>query len=197
MKTRWGLSLAALLVAAVVQAATNTAILTEDQLGELYIKAFTRLSVGQYDAADEAARQLRTQLPNEPKVIQLQRQIELARKGGARAQADHQLEQQLAQIIVPKVDFRQADPAAVIDWLRAESAKLTADKAPVNLVWMVPVGTKLPPVTLNLENIPLLDLLRYTTQAARLKLRVEQHAAVISLPPPAAAPKPDVQPQSE
>ena len=185
------------LLAGVARAATNTVKLTEEQLGDLYTKAIVLLGAGQYDAAEVAARQLRTQLPNEPRVIQLQRQIELDRKSGTRTHAEKQLELKLANLIVPAVNVRNAQPSEIIDWLRQESAKLTEDKAPVNVVWLVPATAKLPGVTLNLQNIPLLDVVRYVTQAAGLRFRVEPYAVIISLPEPAAPPPHDVAPKSE
>jgi type II secretory pathway component GspD/PulD (secretin) len=53
--------------------------------------------------------------------------------------------------------------AAVIDCLQAESQK----------------------VTLNLRSVPLADVLKYVTESAGLRYRVDPHAVVIYQPPPA------------
>ncbi len=64
----------------------------------------------------------------------------------------------------------------------------------------MPSGVELPKVTLNLRQLPLLDLVRYVTMMTGLKYRLEPHALVIYQPDSAAATQParqgdDVRPQ--
>ena len=99
--------------------------------------------------------------------------------------------------------MREVDAADVIEFLRAESKRLTTDKSEINFVWQVPPNQKLPKVTLNLKNVPMLDVVRYVTSLAGLGYRVDPHAVVIYLPettqPTAPAPsgptEPNVKPQ--
>jgi uncharacterized protein HemY len=197
LKTWLALLVSLLVAAGGLRAEGESPRLTEEELGDLYVKATMLLAVGDYDGADQAVRQLRAQLPTEPKLIHLERQIQLARETATQTRPEKQLEQRLARMILPKVNFRNAQPETIVDWLRQASAKLSADKLPVNMVWMVPPDATLPGVTLNLQDIPLLDVLRYTAQAARLKVRVEPHAVVIALPEPVTAAQPDDQSQPE
>jgi len=97
----------------------------------------------------------------------------------------------LEQIIFAEVNFRDAEPADIIEHVRLAAEKAASTNLPpVNVVWMVPAETKLPRVTLSLKNVPALEVLRYTTMAAGLKYRVEDHAVVIYPAPPRAPKKP-------
>ena len=100
------------------------------------------------------------------------------------------LKQQLASWVLPNVAFRDSEPATVVEYLRTESKKFTADQSAVNFVWMVPPDTKLPHVTMQLRNVSFEDVLRYTSRAAGLRYRIEEHAVVISQREPQAAPPP-------
>jgi hypothetical protein len=94
------------------------------------------------------------------------------------------LRRKLEQIFVPDVHFRNASVTDVVDFLAAEAKKLAPDQTQINFVWQVPPDTKLNPVTLNLKNVPFVDVLKYVTQLTGLKYRVDAHAVVIYKPEP-------------
>lgn len=92
------------------------------------------------------------------------------------------LRQKLSKMVIPEINFREAKPADVIEFLRAESKRLSPDKTEINFVWQVPADAKLTPVTLNLKNVPFLDVLDYVTELAKLKYRIDAYAVIIYLP---------------
>ena len=165
---------------------------SQGELDDMYAKTLILLSIGEYDEAALACQALIRESGNQPRLIQLQRKIELEREASEQGKSQRNRENELKRLIIREVNFQRAAPASVIEWLRSESAKLTADKVPLNFVWMVPEDTKLKPVTLTLKQVPLLDVVRYATQAAGLKYRVEPHAIVIFKNEPATASSADV-----
>jgi general secretion pathway protein D len=108
-----------------------------------------------------------------------------------------ELKRKLNDLIVPELNVREAGPADVIEFLRAESKKLTSDKSEINFVWQVPADQKFPKITLNLKKVPMIDVIRYVTDLAKLGYRIDPHVVVIfvpekTTPPPTAS---DVKPQ--
>jgi hypothetical protein len=179
-------------------ATTNApAKLTDDELGDLLQQAILLAKFGLYDEAAQRCRQILEQKPDQATVKQLLREIEEMRRRAHGQDPAYDFKRSLESLVLTEVNFRDAEPAAVIDFLRAETKKLTPDKKPINFVWLVPPDAKLGRVTLHLQNIPLLDVVRYTTLAAGLRYRVDPHAIVIyqqaPAPPQPAAPEPNVE----
>jgi hypothetical protein len=167
------------------------AALSDDQLGDLLQQAVMLARVGLYDEAQARCKQILEQRPDQPTVKELMRQIEEQKHKLYGQDAGAEFRRKLSETIVPEVNLREADPFDALEQLRKQSRKLTADKSEVNFVWQVPAGARLPKVTLNLKQIPLLDVIQYITAISRLGFRVDAHAVVIFLPgseTPAAAP---------
>lgn len=163
--------------------ATNAPAGAEPQLGEEYRHARWLVEQGRDRDAEPILRVLLRRHPDHPAVRRLLEQIQ-ARRAAA---PDRQLRAQLEKLIVPEIEVRDAEATAVVEWLRAESARLSADGTPVNIVLLAPAEARLGRISLSLRNIPLLDALRYAAEAAGLTLRVESHAVVLERPGPAAA----------
>lgn len=96
------------------------------------------------------------------------------------------LKHALEEIIIPEVNVRDTTIADVIDFLQAESQKHVGHKTAINFVWQAPEGAKTAKVTLNLRSVPLTDVLKYVTESAGLRYRIDPHAVVIYKPLPAA-----------
>jgi hypothetical protein len=201
MKARL-IAVAALCLASPVTAEptdTNKVAATEDQLGEKLAQAIMLARVGLYDEAETLCKQILAQKPDQPTVKQLLREIDEQRHRLHAQDPGYDLKQKLRQTIVPEVSVRNASPADVIEILRRESKSLTPDSSEINFVWQVSPEAKLPPVTLNLRKIPMLDVVEYVTQIAALRYRVDAHAVVIYQPQPEKpvppATEPNVKPQ--
>jgi hypothetical protein len=155
--------------------------LTDDQLGDLLQQAILLARVGLYDEAAARCQQILQQKPDQTTVKQLLTEIDQKRRKVARAVAGVELKQKLENTILPEVKVREAAVADVIESLRAQCKKLTGGQEEINVVWQVPPGRQLAKVTLSLRNVPVLDAIRYVTELARLKFRVDDHAVVIFL----------------
>ena len=170
---------------------------SEEQLGQLLQEAIVLARVGLYDEAEQRCRTILAQTPDQTTAKQLLGEIQDKQQQMANKVSTVGLQQKLDDIIVPVLDVRETNAVDVIEFLRAESKRLSADKTEINIVWQVPPDKSLPRVTLSLRQIPLSDAIRYVTRLAELNYRVETHAVVIYVPekgPPPSAPS-NVKPQ--
>ena len=90
-----------------------------------------------------------------------------------------ELEKKLKGIIIPRLEFQNASLTDGLAFLAA-SAKENNDGKAINFV-MVGMGEFADEVriTLSLENIPLYDCIRYMSEIAGIKFRIDAHAVVI------------------
>ena len=84
----------------------------------------------------------------------------------------------LSQIRMPKVEFEEAHLGQVVDDLVEASRMLDSSKKAINILLGPGVDPSFP-VTLQLQNIPLGQVLKYIAQFARLEIRVDGNAVVL------------------
>jgi hypothetical protein len=160
---------------------------SDDKLDETLQGAVLLARMGLYDEAEERCRQVLTMKPDQPAAKQLLAEIQQKRRE-SRPSGD--LRQQLNETIIPEVSVRETPVIEVIEYLMEQSQKLSGDPAPINLVWQAPEGSKATKVTLSLRKIPLADVLKYVTEIAGLRYRIDAHAIVIYKPGPTASKDP-------
>jgi hypothetical protein len=137
---------------------------------------------GQYDQAEARCMQMLQQNPNDADAKRLLAEVEDTKQKPASFAA---LRETLEEIVIPEVNFRGAGVVEVIDYLQTESQKVSGSENPINFVWEAPESSKTAKVTLNLRGVPLADVLKYVTESAGLRYRVDPHAVVIYQPPAA------------
>jgi len=103
-------------------------------------------------------------------------------------------EKKLNSIVLPKVKFDGAKIEDVINFFATESRRLDPEGNGVNIglrlskvppVPGTPTTPAYPPITLNLRDIPLYDVLKLTTDLAGMKFRIERDSvAVVPLSTP-------------
>lgn len=101
------------------------------------------------------------------------------------------LQKQLEQLIVPKVDFREATLGSVLDVLKQAASKHSDGKIAVNFVVQLPpdqVATRT--VTLNLVNVPMSEVLRYLGGLAQVEFAYEKYAILVKPRSAPATPAP-------
>ena len=168
-------------------AAADKAPLTREQMDDLFAQAVAFHKYGRYDEAEAIARRLQAQVPDDRNIKQLLTDIARVRKFQGE-KLPGELERKLAGLILPEVNFRDANAQDVVVFLHDETGNLSADKQAVNFVWAVPNDTKLPTVSLSLRQIPILDVLQLVTQLTGLRYRLDPHAVVIYKPEPSQPP---------
>jgi hypothetical protein len=141
---------------------------------------------GHYNEAEARCRRILRQKPDDPVIKRLLAEIQSERAQQQSLSAS--LRQKIDSLIVPEINVREASVSDVVNFLKEQAQALSADKASVNVIWEAPEETKTAKVTLSLREVPLADALKYVTESVGLRYRVDAHAIVIYLPPPAAPP---------
>jgi len=100
------------------------------------------------------------------------------------------LEKQLAGVVIPQINFRDATLGSALEYLRNAVKRQTNGRLAVNFVVQLPteqVNTQT--VTLSLNNVPFNDALHYLGTVASLKFDFQKYAIVVK-PEGTAAPAP-------
>ena len=164
-------------------AKTNATRLTDDQMGEMLQGAILLARMGLYDEAEQQCNKILAQVPNQPTVKQLLDEMQEKKR---QQNLSPDLKRKLNDTVIPELNVHDVTVTDVIELLRKESEKVSADKTAINFVWQAPEASKAAKVTLNLHSIPLGDVLKYVTESAGLRYRVDPHAIVIYKPLPIA-----------
>ena len=93
--------------------------------------------------------------------------------------------QSLSTIVLPSVQFRDAELSAVLEVIRQQVIKLTGGKQPLNFVVQLPPEQAKAPINLSLINVPLTEVLKYIGSLAGVTFTFEKYAIMVR---PAAAP---------
>lgn len=113
--------------------------------------------------------------------------IKVLEKGVSRPMSQ---ERQLAGVIVPKVQLKDATIGTVFDYLKSTAAKLTEGKVVVNFVLKLPEDVvKTQTISLNMSGVPYTEVVKYVAELANLQVEYQQYAVLVT-PKPGAAPVP-------
>jgi general secretion pathway protein D len=85
----------------------------------------------------------------------------------------------LRDLRIERVDFTSATLEEVLEYLKVRARDLDPTKKGVDFVNGVSGDDSLRPITLNLVNVPIEEVLRYVTQVAGVNYRVEEYAVRI------------------
>ena len=170
--------------AAVSWAADTNKVLSAEEQDRLFMEAVLLKQYGQYAEAETRLKRLAELNPNQAAIKQQLAEVE-AKLNTQQNDPATALKRKLDSIMIRELNFREAQAQDVLAFLRKESGNN------VNLVWLVPAGTAVPPITLTLRNVPLSTVLQYVAEITGLRYRVDAHAVVIDKP---EAPKTETAP---
>ena len=90
----------------------------------------------------------------------------------------------LDTIIIPRIDFTDSSIREALDFIKKRASDLDegdSDNKGINIVLKLPPDSPDAsyPITLSLSDVPLREALRYVTEAANLKVKIETHAVVV------------------
>ncbi len=88
------------------------------------------------------------------------------------------VEKQLATVILPQVQFREATFTEALDFLKKKVTDVSGGKQTANFV-VQPGVDQTAKITLSLTNIPLTEALRYLTELVSAKIEYQKYAIVI------------------
>lgn len=86
--------------------------------------------------------------------------------------------QKLRSITFPKVDFDGATLDEVVELLRVRSRDLDPEGKGVSFVVSAPPESRSKPISLNLLNVPMEELLRYVSEMCGVAYKVDEHAVI-------------------
>jgi len=110
---------------------------------------------------------------------------------------DNRLEGQLAQLIVPEIEFREAPLGDILDFLSMRAEELSGGEIKPNFIYKGSSEQRQNTlVNLNLRNVPMTEVIRYVGTLSRTRFTYEAHAVVgepmgAGAAPPASAPPAD------
>ena len=89
-----------------------------------------------------------------------------------------ELRNQLKSIIIPEIDFSEATIEEAVDFLRRQSQQHDPDKKGINIITHQTIGPAAP-INLQLTDVPLEDALKFTTELAGLKYKLDPLAVIV------------------
>lgn len=141
-----------------------------------------------YVKGDLAAAKKSFELVNqlEPRNVTAINYLRLIKTREGRGPQGGGLEQQLSKIILPKVELKEATLGSAVEFLRQQANKASGGKTSVNVVLLMPDDrANTQTVTLQLQNVPFTEVLKYLGDLAALT--VEYDAYAVRLKPKAGA----------
>ncbi len=148
-----------------------------DSVADLLKEAQTAYQKGDMETAKRAFEMVYALDAHNQTAITFLRRIKAAapKAGGAKER-----ERQLAAVILPQVNFKEATLGSALDYVKQQVAKVTEGKVPLSFVLQVPEETmKTTVVTLSLANVPVTEVLRYVGGLANVTFSYEQFAVVV------------------
>jgi hypothetical protein len=95
----------------------------------------------------------------------------------AKAPKGNDQEKQLAGVLIPKVELREATLGSALDFLRQALTKASGGKVSCNFVVLLPEEqVRTQGVTLSLTNVPFTEVLRYLGTVANINFVYEKYA---------------------
>lgn len=94
--------------------------------------------------------------------------------------ARQRLEKKLRNLRVPRAEFNGATLEETVEYLRVQARNLDPQGNGIGFVLNVDEATKQKAITLNLQDVPLEELVRYITQMSGAAFRTEDNAVVIT-----------------
>lgn len=152
----------------------------DPKIEQLYRQAVVLYRNRRYDEAEANCRQILAIRTNESNSVRLLQEIATMRETVPAYDPGAALKRKCREIILPAVNFTEAEARAAVEQLQQFSGQVTADRIPVNLVFNVPAAEKIPTVTMTLYKVPLTDVLTLVTEATGLRCRWDENAVVIT-----------------
>jgi hypothetical protein len=150
------------------------AFAAENSTQELLTDAQRNYLRGDLEAAKSGFQRV---LEIEPRNHSALRYLRMIQAQEAKSGGGGQLEKELRSVSIARVDFRQASLDSALQYLKQEAAR--QGKEGISFV-VQPDVDQLQKITLNLSNVPLLEVLRYIGDLANVRFDVQQYAIVVS-----------------
>ena len=172
-----------LVVASLLFAATAVAQDTDDLVKEAQ-RDYVRGDAAKAKEKFELVRRLDPN--NRTAIMYLRRIVAEEAANPANKQAPNATQTALQQVILPRVELREASLAEVLDFLRQKGNQIAEGKVAINFVTQLDDTQKAAKITLALQNVPFTEALRYVGELGGVQFVYERFAIVVK--PKGAAP---------
>ncbi len=154
--------------------AVSASVLAADPVTDLLKEANTALLRGEFEAARAKANSVKSLDPRNAKAAELLKKIQTmeAGQGGG-------TEKVVAGLVVPSVQFRDAELSAALEALRQQVDKLSGGKKNVNFVSQLSEAQAKTPITLSLSNVPFTEVLKYIGTLANVTFTFDKYAIMV------------------
>lgn len=187
-----------LVLAVAAQAADPTPAGPSPEIVQLLKEGQAAYQKGDYEAAKGAFEMVYSMDSRNITAINFLRLIKSQKPVTLKSQP---IERQVAGIIIPQIQFKDATLGSALDYLKKAVARESGGKVAVNIVAQVPpeqVNTQT--VTLSLTQVPFTEALKYLASVSNLDVEYQKYAIVLkpkdgtAAVTPASAPAPGVSP---
>lgn len=138
----------------------------------------TAFNKGDYATAKGAFEMVYQIDPRNVLAISYLTKIKALQKGAAPA-VDQ--EKQLAVLIIPKVQLKEATIGAVFDYLKATATRVSDGRTSVNFVLKLPDEViKTQTITLNMTEAPFTEVVKYVAELANLNVQYQKYAVLVT-----------------
>ncbi|MEM0895509.1 MAG: hypothetical protein AAGJ79_01395 [Verrucomicrobiota bacterium] len=132
---------------------------------------------GDHNAAKAHFQKVLQGVPNHPQTM---RYLAMIRKAEREELLKPSMEKQLDKVFIPKVDIEDTAFEDAVDYIRRKTKEISAGKVSPNIIMRVPPEKASEPVTMQLEQVPVSELLRYLTSITQTTAKYEPYAIVIT-----------------
>lgn len=167
-----------LLLAATVHAAGPTPAAPSPEITQLLQEGQTAYQKGDYEAAKSAFEMVYSMDSRNITAINFLRLIK-STKGSVNPK-NLPIERQVAGIVVPQIQFRDATLGSAVDYLKKSVDRQSGGRVAVNFVVQLPqeqINTQT--VTLSLSQVPFTEAVRYLASVANLDVEYQKYAIVL------------------
>ena len=168
-----------------VTATTLNAAPPPAEVAQFLTDGQTAFNKGDYATAKGAFEMVYQMDPRNVTAINYLQKIKVLEKG---APKNVDQEKQLAALIVPKVQLKEATIGSVFDYLKTTAGKLSDGKIAVNFVLKLPDDViKTQTITLSMNTAPFTEVVKYVAELANLNVQYQKFGILVT-PKSGAAP---------
>jgi hypothetical protein len=176
-------ALQSIVCALVALSLSGAPVQAADAVSQLLTEAQTSLVRGDRPAAKAKFQSV---LTIDPKNVTAKGYLAKIAADEAKEAVGGSQEKQLAKLMLPKVDFKEATFSATLDYLKQSANKLSDGKQAVNFVVQLPEAQANTPITLSLTNVPFTEVLKYLGSLANVSFSYDRYAITVRPAAPTA-----------
>ena len=115
----------------------------------------------------------------EPVFPEISGSVNPKERGSIKKADGQQVLSRMDRIIIPQIEFEDADVGTVLDWISSRSLRYDPNKRGININKSFPESSDNWRVSINMRNIPMSEVIRYICQQTGLKYRIDSDSIFV------------------